>query len=106
MSLVVIMSAVLDEARVLFEDRGAHGCEGTAMVMAGPDGVAHRLVVPDQRATPAPYCSVEVTTQGKFELPLLGAAAGQAGGRNGCRRYEPSSRPWNDTRQLGGPAAR
>lgn len=68
MSPLVMMSAVLDEARTYFEDRGARGCEGTAMVMASPDGVAHRLVVPDQRARPAPHCSVEVTTKGKFEL--------------------------------------
>jgi hypothetical protein len=61
-------SYLLEEAREFFEDRGADGCEGTAMIMAGSDGVAHRIVVPDQRATPVPYCSVEVTRQGKFEL--------------------------------------
>ncbi len=38
------------------------------MIMAGPDGVAHQLVIPNQRATPIPYCSVEVTRQGKFDL--------------------------------------
>lgn len=68
MTILVLPAPVLEEARCFFEGRGADGCEGTAMIMAGPDGVAHRLVIPDQRATPLPYCSVEVTRQGKLEL--------------------------------------
>jgi hypothetical protein len=68
MSALVIPVSLLDEARIFFEDCGTIGCEGTAMIMAGPDGIAHRLVIPDQRATPLPYCSVEVTRQGKFDL--------------------------------------
>ncbi len=36
------------------------------MIAASPTEV--RLVIPDQRATPAPHCSVEVTLQGKLEL--------------------------------------
>lgn len=68
MTILVLPAPVLEEARRFFEGRGADGCEGTAMIMAGPDGVAHRLVIPDQRATPLPYCSVEVTRQGKLEL--------------------------------------
>lgn len=68
MSVVVIPVRVLEEARAFFEGRGAEGCEGTAMVMAGSDRVANRLVIPDQRATPVPNCSVEVTRRGKFDL--------------------------------------
>ena len=68
MSALVIPVSLLEESRLFFEERGAMGCEGTAMIMSGPDGVGHRLVIPDQRATPVPYCSVEVTRQGKFEL--------------------------------------
>jgi hypothetical protein len=63
---LTIPAAVLDGAREFFEECGSRGCEGTAMIAAAPDGV--RLVIPDQRATPAPYCSVEVTLQGKLEL--------------------------------------
>lgn len=58
--------AVLDEARRFFEDCGSRGCEGTAMIAASFTAI--RLVIPDQHATPAPYCSVEVTLQGKLEL--------------------------------------
>ncbi|MDA8355490.1 MAG: hypothetical protein M0Z95_04135 [Actinomycetota bacterium] len=68
MTILVLPVPVLEEARCFFEGRGADGCEGTAMIMAGLDGVAHRLVIPDQRATPLPYCSVEVTRQGKLQL--------------------------------------
>lgn len=60
--------SLLEDARVFFENCGNRGCEGTAMIMSGPDGIAHRLVIPDQRATPLPYCSVEVTRHGKFDL--------------------------------------
>lgn len=58
---------ILDEARAFFELRGANGHEGTAMI-AARDGVASQLVIPDQRATPVPYCSVEVTLSGKLQL--------------------------------------
>jgi hypothetical protein len=58
---------MLEEARAFLEERGSHGCEGTAMI-AGRDGAGTRLVVPDQRATPAPFCCVEVTLQGKLQL--------------------------------------
>jgi hypothetical protein len=66
-SVLAVLSTILDEARCFFEDRGAVGCEGTAMI-AARDGVATRLVVPDQAATPAPFCTVEVTLAGKLEL--------------------------------------
>jgi hypothetical protein len=70
----LIAKAVLEDARAFFEDRGAGGCEGTAMIAAALDGAAERLIVPDQVSTPAPRCSVEVTTRGKLELAAaLGA---------------------------------
>ncbi len=67
MTALVISSALLDEARAFFEERGSVGCEGTAMIAARA-GIANRIVVPDQRATAAPHCSVEVTLNGKLEL--------------------------------------
>jgi hypothetical protein len=71
---VLIAKAVLEDARAFFEDQGAVGCAGTAMIAAGVDGAAERLIVPDQVCTPAPRCSVEVTARGKLELAAaLGA---------------------------------
>jgi hypothetical protein len=67
MSKLMIPDAVLDTARCFFEECGAVGCEGTALIAAVAD-IATRVVVPDQRARAAPHCSVEVTTQGKLEL--------------------------------------
>src|SRR5688572_743463 len=63
---LVVPVEVLDDARKFFEDCGSRGCEGTAMLAASAAGI--RLVIPDQEATPAPYCSVEVSLQGKLEL--------------------------------------
>ena len=65
---VMIAKVVLEDARTYFEDQGAVGYEGTAMIAAAIDGAADRLVIPDQIATPAPRCSVEVTARGKLEL--------------------------------------
>jgi hypothetical protein len=71
---LAIPYAVLEQAREFFEERGSYGFEGTAMIAAA-DGENVRLVVPDQVATPAPFCSVEVTRRGKSELALaLGPA--------------------------------
>jgi hypothetical protein len=67
--MLTIPKSILVEARTFFEDRGAHGCEGTAMI-AGTTGIATKLVIPEQHANPVPYCSVEVTRQGKSELAL------------------------------------
>lgn len=67
MTALVISAALLDEARAFFEERGSVGCEGTAMIAARA-GIATRMVFPDQRATPAPHCSVEVTLRGKLAL--------------------------------------
>lgn len=64
---------VLDEARIFFEDRGAAGCEGTALI-AATACIATRLVVPEQVASPVPACRVEVTLAGKLSLAsVLGA---------------------------------
>jgi hypothetical protein len=68
MSTVSVTSAVLDEARTFFEERGAFGCEGTAMIAATAGGPAHRLVIPDQLSSPSPRCWVEVTMAGKLAL--------------------------------------
>lgn len=69
MSTIVIARAVLDEARRFFEDRGAHGCEGTAVIAYHEDGPT-RLVIPDQRAATGRACWVEITERGKLALAL------------------------------------
>jgi hypothetical protein len=73
---LLIPVAVLEEARVIFEDRGVRGCEGTALIAAGDRGV--RLVVPEQTASPAGLgASVRVDLAGQLEL----AAALESGER-------------------------
>lgn len=68
MSAVIVATAVLEEARAFFEEKGSFGCEGTAMIAATGSGLADRLVVPDQQASPVPRCRVEVTMTGKLQL--------------------------------------
>lgn len=51
---VLIAREVLERARAFFEDQGAIGCEGTAMIAASMDRAAERLIVPDQVSTPPP----------------------------------------------------
>jgi hypothetical protein len=63
---LLINTATLEEARMFFEERGALGFEGTAMITS--DGEATRLVVPEQEATSVPFCSVKVSTAGKLGL--------------------------------------
>ncbi len=63
---VFVDADTLDTARDYFEERGAIGCEGTAMIASNGDRT--RLVIPHQEATPVPYCTVTVTTEGKFAL--------------------------------------
>jgi hypothetical protein len=69
MKRLVIPMSMLDEAREFFEERGATGCEGTAMIAASMN-VATRLVIPDQVATPVPECRVDVTATGKLSLAV------------------------------------
>jgi len=64
-----IRASALETARVFFEDQGAYGFEGTAMLASTPAGAVTRCVIPDQR----PYrigrgVGVEVTDKGKLEL--------------------------------------
>lgn len=65
--MIRIGEEVLTGARSFFEDCGALGCEGTALIAARGD-LADLLIIPDQRATPHPRCSVEVTDRGKRQL--------------------------------------
>jgi hypothetical protein len=65
----------LEQARVFFEDRGAHGCEGTALIAAtvsvdapGDVLVGDTVVIPSQEATPVPRASVTVTSAGDLEV--------------------------------------
>jgi hypothetical protein len=67
-SAVIVKAAVLEEARAYFEERGAYGCEGTAMIIATGSASADRLIVPEQQASPVPKCWVEVTRTGKLQL--------------------------------------
>lgn len=68
MTQLIIDATTLDDAGRFFEDRGTHGCEGTAMIARSTETGTTRLVVPDQRAGIAPSCWVEVTDAGKLEL--------------------------------------
>jgi hypothetical protein len=69
---LLLTPAVLRDARILFESRGAHGCEGTAFIAGAIDenGTPHgdALIIPEQTATPTPYASVTVTSVGDLEL--------------------------------------
>lgn len=67
---VCIERTVLDDSRLFFEQKGALGCEGTAMIMANRSNLAYRLVIPEQEANPVPRCWVQVTKSGKTELAL------------------------------------
>lgn len=68
MTPTAVTQTVLNEAREFFEQRGAEGCEGTAMIAATSGGPGDRLVIPDQQASPVPHCWVEVTRAGKLQL--------------------------------------
>jgi hypothetical protein len=67
-SPVVVTQAVLEQARAFFEEQGAQGLEGTALIAARDGGPADRLVVPAQQASRAGGgCRVEVPLAGKLE---------------------------------------
>jgi hypothetical protein len=59
---------VLEQARQFFEERGAEGMEGTAVIGRRNGAVADHLVIPDQHADRGLGCWVEVTVAGKLEL--------------------------------------
>lgn len=68
MTQITVPRSVLADAEARFLAGGDCGYEVTGMLAAGPDGVVTSLVVPEQRANPAPYCWVEITDRGKLEL--------------------------------------
>ncbi len=68
MNSAYVTTEVLEQARAFLEERGSYGCEGSAMIAAGPDRVGRRLVTPEQRAGQVPDCWVEVTDHGKLQL--------------------------------------
>lgn len=64
-----IAAGALETARLFFEEQGAYGFEGTAMLAGTPEDGITRCVIPHQR----PYrigkgVGVEVTDKGKLEL--------------------------------------
>ncbi|MBW0110473.1 Mov34/MPN/PAD-1 family protein [Pseudonocardia saturnea] len=64
---LVLPATVLEQAQGWFEQQGAHGHEGTALIARGPGRV--RLVVPEQRASRMRLgASVEVTRAGQLQL--------------------------------------
>lgn len=66
---LVLPAAVLRQARACFEQQGADGHEGTAMIAHGCAGV--RLVVPEQRPSRSRLgVSVEVTRAGQLQLAV------------------------------------
>ena len=74
MSALVISEAAFAQAGDFFEERGACGLEGTAMLAGDPAVGVTRCVIPDQVGRRSRFgVSVEVTEQGK--LMLAGALA-------------------------------
>lgn len=69
MTTLLLAADVLDEARHFFEERGAWGCEGTALIARHASG-STRLVIPEQRAGSGSGCWVEVTAAGKLALTV------------------------------------
>jgi hypothetical protein len=67
---LLIPRSILADAGAFFERRGEEGCEGTALLAGSSDGAVTRLVIPDQRATPAPRASVTITEDGELELAI------------------------------------
>ena len=65
---LLISQKVLEEARTFFEERGADGLEGTALITRRGDGPLDRLVIPTQHAGRGVGCWVEVPLTGKLEL--------------------------------------
>lgn len=69
MTPIRISTGTLDEARRFFEDRGAEGLEGTALIAGRHAEVADRLVIPQQLGRRAlGGCWVEVPLAGKLEI--------------------------------------
>lgn len=68
MTPILLAIQMLKEAGGFFEDRGAEGLEGTALIVQHADGVADRLVIPQQVAARVGGCWVEVPLGGKLEL--------------------------------------
>jgi hypothetical protein len=67
---LVIGSDCLNDAREFFEAAGAHGREGTGLLLAKPGAktlLVTRFIAPDQ-VTGRDSCWVEVTLKGKLEL--------------------------------------
>ena len=67
---VLVPQHVLTDLGRVFLANGRHGCETSAMLLAGHNGTVIRAVVPDQRASPVPHCWVEVTERGKLDLAV------------------------------------
>lgn len=64
-----IRRSALEHARRFFEQQGARGLEGTAMLVGTPAAGITRCVIPDQIGRRSPLgASVEVTLKGKLEL--------------------------------------
>lgn len=66
---LTLPTAILEEARTFFEDRGAIGLEGTAMIKLGSQV---NLVIPRQNARRDAYghVNVEVPREGQMDLAL------------------------------------
>jgi proteasome lid subunit RPN8/RPN11 len=67
---LMIRSDCLRDAREFFEAAGAHGREGTGLLLAEPGAntlLVTRFIAPDQ-ITGSDSCWVEVTLKGKLEL--------------------------------------
>ena len=66
---VAVAAGALDDARRYFEERGAHGLEGTAMLAGTAEAGITRCVIPHQVGHRTAHgVAVEVTDRGKLEL--------------------------------------
>jgi len=67
--MITLPRAVLDDARLFMEDRGAEGLEGTGMLAGTTGGAMTRCVIPDQIGHRTRFgVAVEVTRAGKLQL--------------------------------------
>jgi hypothetical protein len=67
--MITLPRAVLDDARLFMEDRGAEGLEGTGMLAGTTAGAITRCVIPDQVGHRTRLgVAVEVTRAGKLQL--------------------------------------
>jgi hypothetical protein len=93
-----VAASALEDARIFFEQQGAHGFEGTAMLAGAAETGITRCVIPDQRPYRTRYgVAVEVTDKGKLELAAALALDERWLARIHSHPDEPFHSPTDDT---------